>query len=172
MAFESNVMTLIGNLTADPELRFTGGGAAVVSIRVAHTRKFTGRDGQEREKTLYMNANCWRDHAENVAESLKKGDRVIVIGEVSTRSYENKDGQTVYVTEIEASEIAPSLKWARAEVTKVRSGGNGGGNYGNRGGGNAPQGGARAATPDVDVDEVENAFAVDGDDNGADGPLF
>lgn len=169
MAFESNIMTLIGNLTADPELRFTASGAAVVSVRVAQTRKFTDRSGQEREDTLYMNANCWRDQAENIAESLSKGDRVIVVGRVKTRSYENKDGQTVYVTEIEADEIAPSLKWARATVNKVR--GNGGaGNYGNRGGDSAPaRGGAtRSSEPAVDIDEVENAFAVDADE----APLF
>lgn len=169
MAFESNIMTLIGNLTQDPELRFTASGAAVVTVRVAQTRKFTDRNGQEREDTLFMNANCWRDQAENIAESLSKGDRVIVVGRVKTRSYENKDGQTVYVTEIEADEIAPSLKWARANVTKVRGNG-GGGNYGNRGGDSTPArgGSTRSAEPAVDVDEVENAFAVDGDE----APLF
>ena len=115
MAFESNFITFIGNLTDDPELRFTGGGAAVVTLRVASNRRWTGRDGQQQEETTFLNVNAWRDLAENAAESLSKGDRVIVIGRVRVRSYENQQGQTVWVTEIEADEIAPSLRWARAK---------------------------------------------------------
>jgi single-strand DNA-binding protein len=118
MAFESNYITFIGNLTDDPDLRFTPSGAAVCSFRVASNRRWTGRDGQQQEETTFLNANCWRDMAENVAESLSKGDRVIVIGRVKVRSYENREGQTVWVTEIEADEVAPSLRWARATVNK------------------------------------------------------
>jgi single-strand DNA-binding protein len=118
MAFESNYITFIGNLTDDPDLRFTPSGAAVCSFRVASNRRWTGKDGQQQEETTFLNANCWRDMAENVAESLSKGDRVIVIGRVKVRSYENREGQTVWVTEIEADEVAPSLRWARANVNK------------------------------------------------------
>jgi single-strand DNA-binding protein len=125
MAFESNYITFIGNLTDDPDLRFTPSGAAVCSFRVASNRRWTGRDGQQQEETTFLNANCWRDMAENVAESLSKGDRVIVIGRVKVRSYENREGQTVWVTEIEADEVAPSLRWARASVSKS-SGSSGG----------------------------------------------
>ena len=127
MAFESNIITFIGNLTEDPDLRFTGGGAAVATLRVASNRRFTDRSGQQQEETTFLNVNCWRDLAENSAESLKKGDRVIVIGRVRVRSYENQQGQTVWVTEIEADEIAPSLRWARAEVTRSSGGSSGGG---------------------------------------------
>ncbi len=142
MAFESNYVTMIGNLTEDPELRFTGGGAAVCKIRFASNRKFKTRDGQDQEETTFMDANCWRDMAENVAESLHKGDRVIVIGRLRKRSYENKDNQTVWVTEIEADEIAPSLRWARASVQRSQGGGGGGGgNYGGSSGGGGDRGG-------------------------------
>jgi single-strand DNA-binding protein len=129
VAFESNFITFIGNLTDDPDLRFTGGGAAVATLRVASNRRFTDRSGQQQEETTYLNVNCWRDLAENAAESLKKGDRVVVIGRVRVRSYDNQQGQTVWVTEIEADEIAPSLRWARAQVTRTSgsSGGSGGG---------------------------------------------
>ena len=118
MAFESNFVTFIGNLTDAPELRFTGSGDAVASFRVANNRKWTGKDGREQEDTTYMGVNVWRDLAENAAESLHKGDRVIVIGRMKVRRYENKEGQTVWVTEIEADEVAPSLRWARTQVAR------------------------------------------------------
>lgn len=127
MAFESNYITFIGNLTEDPELRFTQGGAPVASFRVASNRRYTDRSGNQQEETTFLNVNAWRDLAENAAESLGKGDRVIVIGRVRVRNYENRENQTVWVTEIEADEIAPSLRWARAEVARVSSGGSGGG---------------------------------------------
>ncbi|HSK24810.1 MAG TPA: single-stranded DNA-binding protein [Egicoccus sp.] len=130
MAFESNFITFIGNLTDDPELRFTGGGAAVATLRVASNRRFTDRAGQQQEETTFLNVNCWRDLAENAAESLHKGDRVIVIGRVRVRSYDNAQGQTVWVTEIEADEIAPSLRWARAQVARTSGSSGGGGNSG------------------------------------------
>ena len=127
MAYESNFITFIGNLTDDPDLRFTGGGAAVATLRVASNRRFTDRSGQQQEETTFMNVNCWRDLAENASESLSKGDRVVVIGRVRVRSYENREGQTVWTTEIEADEIAPSLRWARAEVSKSSGSSSGGG---------------------------------------------
>lgn len=99
----------MADLTDDPELRFTGGGAAVATLRVASNRRYTNRQGDQQEETTYLNVNCWRDLAENAAESLKKGDRVIVIGRIRVRSYENREGQTVWTTEIEADEVAPSL---------------------------------------------------------------
>ncbi len=125
MAFESNIATVIGNLTDDPDLRYTNGGTPVVTIRVASNRKFTKADGTESEETFYVNANLWRDAAENAAESFSKGDRAVIIGRLRTRSYENKDGQTVWTTEIEADEVAGSTRFARLQVTRQ---GNGGGN--------------------------------------------
>ena len=121
MAFESNYVTFIGNLTDDPELRYTQSGAAVTTIRLASNRRWTGRDGQEGEETTYLTVNIWREMAENVAETFSKGDRAIAIGRLKVRSYENREGQTVWVTEIEADEVAPSLRWARASIE--RSGG-------------------------------------------------
>jgi single-strand DNA-binding protein len=118
MAFESNYVTFIGNLTDDPELRFTQSGAAVCTIRLASNRKWTSKDGQEQEETTFINANIWRELAENVAETFSKGDRAIAIGKLKVRSYDNKEGQTVWVTEIEADEVAPSLRWTKAQLAK------------------------------------------------------
>ena len=134
MAFESNYVTMIGNLTDDPELRFTPSGAAVCGFRIASNRRYTDRSGQQQEETTFMNVNVWRDMAENVAESLRKGDRVIVIGRIQVRSYEAKDGSgTRWVTEILADEVSPSLRWAKCTVTKTsgpQAGGGGGGGGG------------------------------------------
>ena len=141
MAFESNFITFIGNLTEDPDLRFTGGGTPVATLRVASNRRFTDRSGQQQEETTFLNVNAWRDLAENAAESLSKGDRVVVIGRVRVRNYENQQGQTVWVTEIEADEIAPSLRWARAEVNRTSGSSAGSGD-----------GGSDAAPPPSDDD--------------------
>jgi single-strand DNA-binding protein len=143
MAFESNYVTFIGNLTDDPELRFTQGGTPVATLRLASNRRWNDRDGQQQEETTYLNVTCWRDMAENVAESFKKGDRAIAIGRLKVRSYENREGQTVWTTEIEADEIAPSLRWAKANVTRT-SGGQGGGGFS---GGQGGQGGGPSAPP-------------------------
>lgn len=127
MAFESNYVTMIGNLTEDPELRFLGNGTPVCNIRIASNRRWTDKSGQQQEETTFINANAWRELGENVAESLSKGDRAIVIGRLRIRSYDTSDGQTKWVTEIEADEISPSLRWARAKVDKSRSTSTGGG---------------------------------------------
>ncbi|MDX1622018.1 MAG: single-stranded DNA-binding protein [Nitriliruptorales bacterium] len=118
MAFESNICTMIGNLTDDPELRFTQSGIPVCTFRIASNRRYTDKSGQQQEDTTFMSVNVWRDLAENVAESLRKGDRAVVIGRIKVRSYENQQGQTVWVTEIEADEVAPSLRWARTQISK------------------------------------------------------
>ncbi|HEX2027798.1 MAG TPA: single-stranded DNA-binding protein [Nitriliruptorales bacterium] len=120
MAFESNIITVIGNLTDDPDLRFTGNGVPVCSVRVATNRRWTDREGRDQEETTFVTANVWRELAENVANSLRKGDRAIVIGRLRIRSYQDRDGQTRWVTEIEADEIAPSLRWAIAKPGKTR----------------------------------------------------
>lgn len=122
MAFESNYVTMIGNLTDDPELRFTSGGTPVCGFRIASNRRFSDKSGQQQEETTFMNVNVWRDLAENVAESLKKGDRAVVIGRLRVRSYDASDGQTKWVTEIEADEVAPSLRWAKASVSRNSGG--------------------------------------------------
>jgi single-strand DNA-binding protein len=124
-----NQITIIGNLADDPELRYTPSGTAVTNVRVAVNRR--RRDPQTNEWTDeldgFFTCNVWRDQAENVAESLTKGTRVLVMGRLRSRSYEDRDGQTRWVTEIEADEICPSLRWATAKVSKVSRGSSGGG---------------------------------------------
>lgn len=136
-----NQITIVGNLTDDPELRYTPTGVAVANVRVAVNRRMFNRESNQWDDKLdgYFTVNVWRDYAENVAESLNKGARVLVTGRLISRSYEDKEGQTRWVTEIEADEICPSLKWATAKISKVnRGGGQGGG----RDGGGAALGGA------------------------------
>ena len=122
-------ITICGNLTGDPELRFTPQGAAVANFTVASTpRSF---DKQKNEfvdgDTLFMRCSIWREAAENVAESLTKGMRVIVQGRLVQRSYEDRDGQKRTVVELQVDEIGPSLKYASAKVTRAQRSGNGGG---------------------------------------------
>ena len=127
MANQDNTITVIGNLTADPDLRYTQSGVAVASLTVAVNRRFFNRETNDWDEKLdgFFDVNIWRDHAENVAESLNKGDRVLVIGRLIKRSWEDRDGQTRWSTEIEADEVCPSLRWARASLNKVRGGGGG-----------------------------------------------
>jgi single-strand DNA-binding protein len=146
MAYESNYATMIGNLTDDPELRFTPSGAAVCTFRIASNRRYQDKSGNQQEETTFMAVNCWRTLAENVAESLHKGDRAIVIGRIKVRSYEAQDGSTRWVTEIEADEISPSLRWAKAAVTKTSGSGSSDG-----GGGGGWDNSAPAPPSDTDV---------------------
>jgi len=140
MAGETN-MTVVGNLTADPELRFTPSGAAVANFTVASTpRKFNAQTNQwEDMDALFMRCNIWRQAAENVAESLTRGSRVVVTGRLRQRSYDTKEGEKRTVVELEVDEIGPSLKYATAKVNKVSRGG-GGGFGGNQGGSQASGG--------------------------------
>jgi single-strand DNA-binding protein len=116
-----NQITIVGNLTDDPELRFTPTGVAVANVRVAVNRRTRNAQTNDWEDKLdgYFTVNIWRDHAENVAESLSRGTRVLVTGRLISRSYQDKEGQTRWVTEIEADEICPSLRWATATIKKV-----------------------------------------------------
>lgn len=119
-------LTVVGNLTSDPELRFTPSGAAVANFTVVSTPRMLNKQTQEWEDgdPLFLRCNIWRQAAENVAESLFKGTRVIVQGRLKQRSYETKEGEKRTVMELEVDEIGPTLKWASAKVNKVeRSGG-------------------------------------------------
>ncbi|MDP8969283.1 MAG: single-stranded DNA-binding protein, partial [Actinomycetota bacterium] len=109
-----NVITIVGNLTDDPELRYTPSGVAVANMRVAVNRRIRNKDTNEWDDRLdgFFTVNVWRDYAENVAESLSRGTRVLVQGRLISRSYEDREGQTRWVTEIEADEVCPSLRWA------------------------------------------------------------
>ncbi|MDQ1618979.1 MAG: single-strand DNA-binding protein [Actinomycetota bacterium] len=136
MAAGDTVITLVGNLVDDPELRFTPSGAAVAKFRIASTPRFMDRQTNEWKdgESLFLTVNVWRQAAENVAESLQRGMRVIVQGRLKQRSYETKEGEKRTVYEVEADEVGPSLRNASAKVTKTQRGGGGGG-FGASGGG-------------------------------------
>ncbi len=133
------VITVVGNLTNDPELRFTPSGAAVASFTVASTPRTLDKATNEWKdgEALFLRCSIWRQAAENVAESLTRGSRVIVQGRLQQRSYETKEGEKRTVIEMQVDEIGPSLKYATAKVNKTSRGGGGGG----YGGGGAPSGG-------------------------------
>ena len=130
MAFD-NTVTIIGNVTRDPELRYLTSGTALASFGVAWNNRYKDRNGDQVEDTSFFDVTCWRDLADNVAESISKGDRVIVYGKLEQRSWETQDGEKRSKVEIVADEVAPSLRWATAQVSKIRrdgpSGGGGGG---------------------------------------------
>src|SRR4051794_35677048 len=114
-----NSITVVGNITRDPELRFTNTGQATASFGLAVNRRWQNRQTNDwEEATSFFNIVCWREMAENSAESLHKGARVIVTGRLEQRSYETQDGEKRSVVEIVADEIGPSLRWATASVTK------------------------------------------------------
>src|SRR4051794_11111843 len=135
------VITVVGNLVDDPELRFTPSGAAVANFRIASTPRTFDRQTNEWKDgdALFLSCSVWRQAAENVAESLQRGMRVIVQGRLKSRTYETREGEKRTVFEIEVEEGGPALKYATAKITRTtRQGGGGGGGYS---GGGAPQGG-------------------------------
>ncbi|MCM3556000.1 single-stranded DNA-binding protein [Janibacter melonis] len=138
------VITIIGNLTGDPELRFTPSGAAVANFTVASTpRQFDRQSNEWKDgETLFMRCSVWREAAENVAESLTRGSRVVVQGRLVSRSWEDKEsGQKRSVMEMQVDEVGPSLRYATAKVTKTQRGGGGGGSWGGGQQGGGAQGG-------------------------------
>ena len=161
------VITVIGNLTGDPELRFTPSGSAVANFTIASTPRTFDRQSNEWKdgETLFLRASVWREAAENVAETLTKGMRVIAQGRLKSRSYETKEGEKRTVIELEVDEIGPSLRYASAKVTRTQR--SGGGNGGGFGGGNAGGfgGGNAGAKPVVSVGG--NAGANSGGNWGA-----
>ena len=130
------IITVVGNLVDDPELRFTPSGAAVANFRIASTpRTFDKQTNEWRDgDALFLSCSVWRQAAENVAESLQKGMRVVVQGRLKQRSYETREGEKRTVVELEVDEVGPSLKYATAKVARVQRSGGGGG-YGSSGGG-------------------------------------
>src|SRR5688500_3354123 len=139
MAGETPI-TVVGNLTADPELRFTPSGAAVANFTVASTPRTFDRQTNEWKdgEALFLNCSVWRQAAENAAESLVRGMRVIVSGRLKARSYETREGEKRTVFEIDVDEVGPSLKYATAKVSKTSRSGSGGGGGGGYGGGDDP----------------------------------
>ena len=149
MAGETPI-TVVGNLTADPELRFTPSGAAVANFTVASTpRTFDKKTNEWKDgEALFLNCSVWRQAAENAAESLVRGMRVIVSGRLKARSYETREGEKRTVFEIDVDEVGPSLKYATAKVSKTTRSGTGGGGGGGYGGGDDPwsSGGAQGGS--------------------------
>jgi single-strand DNA-binding protein len=145
----TNSVTLIGNLTRDPELRFTTGGRGVASFGLAVNRRYQ-QNGEWQEQTSFFNVVCWGDLGENAATSLTKGSRVIVTGRLEQRSWETADNEKRSVVEVVADEIGPSLRWATAQIERTeRTGGDGGfGGGGASGGGNAASAGSASRQPD------------------------
>lgn len=186
------VITVVGNLTGDPELRFTPSGAAVANFTIASTPRTFDRQTNEWKDgdTLFLNCSIWRQAAENVAESLQKGMRVVAQGRLKARSYETREGEKRTVMELDVDEVGPSLKYATAKVTRVTRGGGGGGfggggddpwasqpaapQGGQQGGGSwggqqggAPQGGGAPAAPQGG--QAQDPWAVPG---GSEEPPF
>lgn len=145
------IITVVGNLVDDPELRFTPSGAAVTNFRIASTPRTFDRQSNEWKDgdALFLSCSVWRQTAENVAESLQRGMRVVVQGRLKQRQYETREGEKRTVVELEVDEVGPSLKYATAKVTKATRSGGGGG-YGQQGGttgGNDPWASQPATTP-------------------------
>jgi single-strand DNA-binding protein len=169
MAFDNSV-TVVGNVTRDPELRFTPSGAAVATFGLAWNRRSTNARGETEEQVSFFDVTCWRQLAENVAESLAKGSRVVVYGRLEQRSWETNDGEKRSKVEIIADDVAPSLRWATATITRndFREGsggdfGGGGGGGGNRGGGGGGRssgggGGGNRPAPNEPYDTDEEPF--------------
>jgi single-strand DNA-binding protein len=172
MAAGDTQITIAGNLVDDPELRFTPAGQPVARFRVASTPRYLDKSTNEWKDgdSLFLTCNVWRQAAENVAESLTRGMRVIVSGRLRQRSYETKEGEKRTVYEIEADDVGPSLRNASAKVNKVaRSSGNGGGQGGSgggQGGGRSSGGGQGGSGQDTDP------WASDSGGNFSDEPPF
>ena len=148
MAGETTI-TVIGNLTNDPELRFTPSGSAVANFTVASTPRTFDRQSNEWKdgETLFLRASIWREAAENVAETLTKGMRVIITGRLKSRSYETKEGEKRTVIELEVDEIGPSLRYANAKVQRTARSGQGSGGAGQAAGPSSPAADDPWATP-------------------------
>jgi single-strand DNA-binding protein len=142
-----NSITVIGNITRDPEIRYTPSGQANANFGVAVNRRWMNRQTNEwEERTSFFNVVCWRELAENVGESLSKGARVVVTGRLEQRSWETEQGEKRSVVEIVADEVGPSLRWATAKVEKVDRRG-GGGDTGGGGSGGGGGGGSSRPQP-------------------------
>ncbi|MBM3692447.1 MAG: single-stranded DNA-binding protein [Actinomycetota bacterium] len=157
-----NTVTIVGNVTRDPEIRYTAGGQPNASFGVAVNRRWMNRQTNEwEERVSFFNVVCWREMAENVAESVSKGTRVVVTGRLEQRSWETENGEKRTVVEIAADEVGPSLRWATAAITRNErrdgfGGGGGGGGQGGSGGGSGggrPAGGSSGGPPPPSYDD-------------------
>ena len=164
MAAGDTPITVVGNLVADPELRFTASGQPVATFRIASTPRI--RDNATNEwkdgDSLFLTCNVWRQAAENVAESLQRGMRVIVTGRLKQRNYETKEGEKRTVYEVEVDDVGPSLRNASAKVTKAARSGPGDG----------PSAGARPSAPGGASSPESDPWAADTPGNYSDDPPF
>jgi single-strand DNA-binding protein len=167
-------ITVVGNLTADPELRFTPSGAAVANFTVASTPRIYDRQSGEWKdgEALFLRCNIWREAAENVAESLTRGSRVIVQGRLKQRSFETREGEKRTVVEVEVDEIGPSLRYATAKVNKASRSGGGGGGFGGGGGSRQPAQPGGGASSGAGDDPWGSAPASGSFGGGDDEPPF
>ncbi|MGI8333349.1 single-stranded DNA-binding protein [Actinomadura scrupuli] len=185
MAAGDTQITIVGNLVEDPNLRFTSSGQAVATFRIASTPRFLDKQTNEWKdgESLFLTCNVWRQAAENCAESLQRGMRVIVQGRLKQRSYETREGEKRTVYEIEADEVGPSLKNATAKVNKTQRqggggfGGGGGGGYsggGQSGGGGGFGGGPGGGGPSGGGAPADDPWATGGGGGGgfSDDPPF
>jgi len=150
----NNSVTLVGNLVDDPELRFTPNGVAMARVRFAVNRRYQDRNNEWQEETSFFGGTCWRDMAENVAESLQKGMRIIVTGRLEQRSWETQDGEKRSMIEVRIDDIGPSVRWATASVTRTPRSSGGGDWAGNQGGGGGSVPPAPVARDDYGPDEA------------------
>jgi single-strand DNA-binding protein len=174
MAAGDTVITIVGNLVDDPELRFTPTGQAVARFRIASTQRFMDRQTNEWKdgESLFLTCNVWRQAAENAAESLQRGMRVIVQGRLKQRSYETKEGEKRTVYEVEVDEVGPSLRNASAKVTKTQRSGSGGGFGGGGGGSQGGYGGAQGGGGRPQADDPWATDARGGGEGFSDEPPF
>jgi len=173
MAAGDTAITIAGNLVDDPELRYTPTGQAVARFRVASTPRFMDRQTNEWKdgESLFLSCNVWRQAAENVAESLQRGMRVIVQGRLKQRSYETKEGEKRTVYEVEVDEVGPSLRNASAKVTKTQRSGGGGG-FGGGGGNQGGYGGGQGGGGRPQADDPWATDSRGGGDGFSDEPPF
>jgi single-strand DNA-binding protein len=169
VAIGDTTITVVGNLTADPDLRFTPSGAAVANFTVASTPRVYDRQSGEWKDgdALFLRCNIWREAAENVAESLTRGSRVIVTGRLRQRSFETREGEKRTVYEVEVDEIGPSLRYATATINTVSRGGGGGG-FGGGGGASAPAAPAAASSGAAPAEDPWGSAPASGSFGGAD----
>jgi single-strand DNA-binding protein len=155
------VVTVVGNLTDDPELRFTANGAAVANFTVASTPRFFDKQNNEWKDgdALFLRCSIWRQAAENVAESLQRGARVVVQGRLKQRSYETREGEKRTVYELDVEEVGPSLKYATAKVTKVTRASGSGGGFGGGSGGGSGAGSSGGSAPSSSSASAEDPWA-------------
>ncbi len=146
----SSNVTLIGNLTRDPELRFTPSGVAVCTVGIAVNRRWPDKSGEWQEQTSFFDCVVWREQAEQVAESLQQGARVLVTGRLEQRSWETKEGEKRYTVEVQVDEMGPSLRWATATVNKTQRQDN----WSDNSQSNTPAATAPAARDDYGPDEA------------------